>query len=127
MTHDPLQDHSGHHGPPGHGHHGVTTTQPQGQTGHGGHGGHDHSAMVADFRRRFWVTLVLTPPVLLLSPMIQHWFGLADTLRFSGDSYVLFTLSTIAYLYGGWPFLNGFTAELRKGQPGMMTLIALAI
>jgi len=127
MTHDPLQDHSRHHGPPGHGHHGVTTSQPQGQTGHGGHGGHDHSAMVADFRRRFWVTLVLTPPVLLLSPMIQHWFGLADSLRFTGDSYVLFALSTIAYLYGGWPFLTGFTAELRKGQPGMMTLIALAI
>ncbi|GLI23583.1 MAG: heavy metal translocating P-type ATPase [Pseudomonadota bacterium] len=83
--------------------------------------------MVADFRRRFWVTLVLTPPVLLLSPMIQHWFGIAEKMAFPGDSIVLFALSTIAYVYGGWPFLTGFTSELRKGQPGMMTLIALAI
>ncbi|MGE3877118.1 MAG: heavy metal translocating P-type ATPase, partial [Parvibaculaceae bacterium] len=83
--------------------------------------------MVADFRRRFWVTLVLTPPVLLLSPMIRHWLGLTETLSFPGDGLVLFVLSSIAYVYGGWPFLTGFTSELRKGQPGMMTLIALAI
>ena len=83
--------------------------------------------MVADFRRRFWVTLVLTPPVLLLSPMIQHWLGIADALAFPGDGLVLFALSTVAYVYGGWPFLTGFTSELRKRQPGMMTLIALAI
>ncbi|GLK73423.1 cadmium-translocating P-type ATPase [Ancylobacter dichloromethanicus] len=83
--------------------------------------------MVADFRRRFWVTLLLTPPVLLLSPMIQHWLGVAETLAFAGDGLVLFALSTIVYVYGGWPFLSGFLSELRKGQPGMMTLIALAI
>ncbi|MGA0565042.1 heavy metal translocating P-type ATPase [Ancylobacter sp. VNQ12] len=83
--------------------------------------------MVADFRRRFWVTLVLTPPVLLLSPMIRHYLGLTDVLSFQGDGLVLFALSTIAYLYGGWPFLTGFFSELRKGQPGMMTLIAMAI
>lgn len=94
---------------------------------HAGGGGHDHSAMVADFRRRFWVALVLTPPVLLLSPMIQHWLGLSDVLAFPGDGLVLFALSTIAYLYGGWPFLAGFASEVRKAQPGMMTLIALAI
>ncbi|MDZ4735447.1 MAG: heavy metal translocating P-type ATPase [Rhodospirillaceae bacterium] len=83
--------------------------------------------MVADFRRRFWVTLVLTPPVLLLSPMIQHWLGIATAIAFPGDEIVLFALSTVAYVYGGWPFLIGFTSELRKRQPGMMTLIALAI
>ncbi|WP_371349151.1 heavy metal translocating P-type ATPase [Ancylobacter sp. IITR112] len=94
---------------------------------HSEHVGHDHGVMVADFRRRFWVTLVLTPPVLLLSPMIQHWLGLAETLAFPGDGLVLFGLSTVVYVYGGWPFLTGFTSELRKGQPGMMTLIALAI
>ncbi|CDN95863.1 Heavy metal translocating P-type ATPase [Agrobacterium tumefaciens] len=82
---------------------------------------------MADYRRRFWITLVLTPPVLLLSPMIQHWFGIADAMAFPGDRYVLFVLSTIAYLYGGWPFLTGFFSELRKKQPGMMTLIAMAI
>ncbi len=94
---------------------------------HSDHAGHDHGAMVADFRRRFWVTLVLTPPVLLLSPMIRDWLGLSDVLSFPGDGWVLFALSTIAYFYGGWPFLTGFFSELRKGQPGMMTLIALAI
>lgn len=94
---------------------------------HAGHGGHDHAAMVADFRRRFWVALILTPPVLLLSPMVQHWLGLAQALAFPGDRFVLFGLSTIAYLYGGWPFLTGFISELREGRPGMMTLIALAI
>ncbi|MDF2119266.1 HAD-IC family P-type ATPase [Roseiarcaceae bacterium H3SJ34-1] len=94
---------------------------------HAEHGGHDHSAMVADFRKRFWVTLALTPPVLLLSPMIQHWLGVDEKLAFAGDGLVLFALSTIVYVYGGWPFLTGFLSELRKGQPGMMTLIALAI
>lgn len=98
-----------------------------GGSSHAGHGGHDHATMVADFRRRFWVTLILTPPVLLLSPMIQHWLGLAEALAFPGDGLVLFALSTVAYVYGGWPFLTGFTSELRKRQPGMMTLIALAI
>ncbi|MFD2103157.1 heavy metal translocating P-type ATPase [Tabrizicola soli] len=94
---------------------------------HAGHAGHDHGEMVADYRRRFWLVLLLTPPILLLSPMIQHWLGIAETLAFPGDRYVIFVLSTIAYLYGGWPFLTGFTSELRKRQPGMMTLIALAI
>lgn len=123
-----------------HGHAGHATGRQQDDDDHGDpkivaaagsshseHGGHDHGAMVADFRRRFWVTLVLTPPVLLLSPMIQHWFGIAEALAFPGDGLVLFALSTVAYVYGGWPFLTGFFSELRKGQPGMMTLIALAI
>lgn len=97
------------------------------QAEHAGHGGHDHATMVADFRQRFWLTLLLTPPVLLLSPMIQHLLGIGDVLAFPGDRYVLFALSTVVYVYGGWPFLTGFTAEMRKRQPGMMTLIALAI
>jgi P-type Cu2+ transporter len=90
-------------------------------------GGHDHGAMIADYRRRFWVTVVLMPPVLLLSPMIQHWLGLAGAISFPGDGLLLFALSTVVYLYGGWPFLTGFVSELRKKQPGMMTLIALAV
>lgn len=95
--------------------------------GHGGHGGHDHGEMVADFRKRFWVSLVLTPPVLLLSPMIQHWAGFQFNLGFPGNDLVLFALSTIVFFYGGWPFLTGFSSELRALKPGMMTLIALAI
>ncbi|MGP9818622.1 heavy metal translocating P-type ATPase [Salinarimonas sp. NSM] len=95
--------------------------------GHGGHGGHDHTAMIADFRRRFWVTLVLTPPILLLSPMIQEFLGLAEALAFGGSSLVLFALSTIVFFYGGWPFLTGFVSEVGKRKTGMMTLISLAI
>jgi Cu2+-exporting ATPase len=76
---------------------------------HTGHG--DHAAMVADLRRRFWLCLALTPPVLLLSPMIQHGLGLGDSLRFRGDGLVLFALSSVIYVYGGRPFLTGFSAE----------------
>jgi P-type Cu2+ transporter len=59
------------------------------QSGHTGHAGHDHSQMVADFRKRFWISLLLTIPVLALSPMIQHVLGLAEEWRFSGDAYIL--------------------------------------
>jgi len=92
-----------------------------------GHGAHDHAAMIADFRRRFWVSLVLTVPVLALSPMIQAFLGLERALAFPGDSYVLFALSSGIFFYGGWPFLKGLKDELASRQPGMMTLIALAI
>src|SRR5260370_35467544 len=83
--------------------------------------------MVADFGRRFWVCLVLTPPVLLLSPMIQHGLGLGDGLRFRGDGLVLFAFSSFIYVYGGPPFLTGFSAGPMNPQPGLMTLLAVAI
>jgi cation transport ATPase len=97
-----------------------------GGSGHAGHGGHDHAAMIADFRRRFWVSLALTMPILALSPMIQSALGLEGLLAFGGDAYVLLGLSTLVFFYGGWPFLAGLFSELRQRQPGMMTLIALA-
>ena len=91
-----------------------------------GHAGHDHHAMmIADFKKKFWVSLLLTIPVLLLSEMIQHWLNFH--IRFAGDKYVLLVLSSIIFFYGGWPFLKGFVDELRARSPGMMTLIALAI
>jgi Cu2+-exporting ATPase len=93
----------------------------------GNHGGHDHEAMIADFRRRFWVSLALTVPILLLSPLIQGFLGLTDVLAFAGDDYVLLALSSVVFVYGGWPFLSGMVSELRERSPGMMTLIALAI
>lgn len=98
---------------------------PHDLMGHG-HAGH-HAAMVADFRRRFWVSLALTVPILALSPTIRGVLGLDQITRFPGDSYVLFGLSTIAYCYGGWPFLSGLVGEVRSRQPGMMTLIGVAI
>lgn len=95
---------------------------------HDGHNHHDHHArMVQDFRKRFWIALGLTVPVLLLSPMIQHLLGLGDALRFSGDIIVSFLLSSIVFFYGGWPFLKGMLDEIKKKTPGMMTLIALAV
>ncbi len=93
---------------------------------HGGHGGH-HAHMVADFRKRFWISLALSIPILLLSPMIQHFLGLGTALRFNGFLYVNFVLSTAVFFYGGWPFLKGLYDELKSKNPGMMTLIALAI
>lgn len=90
-----------------------------------GHGGHAH--MVADFRKRFWISLVLTIPIVVLSPMIQQLLGLGESIRFAGDSYILFAFSSILFFYGGYLFLKGFIDELKAARPGMMTLIALAI
>jgi len=83
--------------------------------------------MIADFRRRFWVSLVLTVPIVALSPVIMRWLGLVEWLVVPGGAYLLFGLSSIVFLYGGWPFLTGFIAEINDRQPGMMTLISLAI
>jgi Cu2+-exporting ATPase len=92
---------------------------------HQEHNHHQH--MVADFRKRFIVSIIIAIPVLLLSPLIQTFLKLENIIRFPGDSYVLFGLSTIIFFYGGWPFLKGLYNELRSKQPGMMTLIGLAI
>jgi len=83
--------------------------------------------MVADFRKRFWISLIATVPVLVLSPMIQHFLGLEGRLRFAGDIYVLLILSSFIFFYGGYPFLKGFVDELKAVRPGMMSLVALAI
>ncbi|MFP4070748.1 MAG: heavy metal translocating P-type ATPase, partial [Desulfovibrionales bacterium] len=86
-----------------------------------------HAHMVADFRRRFWISLILTLPMLALSPMLRSFAGLTEELGFPGDMYVLFGLATAVYFYGGWPFLKGLVKEVSKAEPGMMTLIGLAI
>jgi Cu2+-exporting ATPase len=83
--------------------------------------------MVVDFRRRFWISLALTIPVLALAPLIQRLLGIEGVLDFPGDSLVQALLATAIYFYGGWPFLTGFVKEVGNRRPGMMTLIALAI
>lgn len=93
---------------------------------HGDHQSH-HAQMVADFRRRFWVSLVLSIPILGLAPLIQDLLNLTNILVFPGQGYVQFGLATIVFFYGGWPFLKGLAVELRKKEPGMMTLIGLAV
>src|SRR5690554_7888798 len=98
------------------------------------HGEHQHSAPqhdkhkghhTHDFLKRFWVSLIITIPILALSHMIQEWFGF--NLEFIGDRYVLFALGTLIYLYGGMPFLKGMVGEIRAKAIGMMTLVAIAI
>ncbi len=86
-----------------------------------------HKHMVEDFKKRFWISLIITVPILILSPMIQRFLGLDDVLQFPGDSYILFALSSVVFFYGGYPFLKGVVMELRSTKPGMMTLIAIAI
>ncbi|HSF46363.1 MAG TPA: HAD-IC family P-type ATPase, partial [Chitinophagaceae bacterium] len=91
-----------------------------------GHEGHDHHAMmISDLRKRFYIVLVLTLPVMLLSEMIQHWLNFHFT--FTGHKYVLLLLSSIIFFYGGWPFLSGWWNEMKHRDPGMMTLIGFAI
>lgn len=91
---------------------------------HGEHHEH-HSHMVMDFKKRFYISLILTIPILILSPMIQSFIGV--DIRFSNDQYILFVLSTFIFFYGGRPFLTGAIDELKDKNPGMMTLIGFAI
>jgi len=91
---------------------------------HENHHNH-HKMMVEDFKKRFFISLIFTVPVLILSPLIQEFFGFS--LRFSADKYFLFAFSTFIFFYGGKPFLTGLVSELKKKNPGMMTLIGLAI
>ena len=107
-----------------HGKMGGVSGPPGAHSGHEDHGDH-HAMMVEDFRKRFFVSLVLMVPILLLSPMIQMFIGV--DWSFQGDKYILFGLSTILFFYGGWPFLTGAVDEFKKKSPAMMMLIALAI
>ena len=86
---------------------------------------HGHDTMIADYWRRFVVSLVLTIPILALTPEVQQLAGVEFT--FPGQDLAVFLLATVVYLYGGWPFLAGFATEVRTRRIGMMTLIALAI
>lgn len=95
--------------------------------GHGEHTNHDHSKEsfnkhaghhTGDFLKRFWTSLVITVPILLLSHMIQQWLGFS--IAFTGDKYVLLTLGTAIYIYGGLPFLKGMAGEIKAKAIGMM-------
>lgn len=101
-----------------HSHHAGSEDSTAGFDKHAGHN-------TPDFLKRFWISLALTVPVLLLSHMIQQWLGF--TIAFQGDKYVLLVLGSIIYFYGGMPFFKGFLGEVKAGAIGMMTLVALAI
>lgn len=132
-SHQPGQsDHSQHQ-------HIEDHAAPQTQSGdhgmesmsHGNHDKHDlghsshHAMMIEDFKKRFWVVLVLTIPIVILSDMVQMLLGY--TIDFPGSNMVLFVLSSIVFFFGGWPFFKGAKDELDARQPGMMMLISLAI
>ncbi|MGJ9460477.1 copper-translocating P-type ATPase [Oceanobacillus sp. CF4.6] len=123
VNHPPNQhehsSHEGHENNNEHEHH------HHGGHGHGSsHAGH-HEHMIEDFKKRFWVSLVLAIPISYLSEMIQMLFGYE--VNFTGDTLLLFLLSTIVFFYGGKPFLLGAWDELKARTPGMMMLISLAI
>ena len=121
---DKKDYHKGHEDAKEHNH-----EEMNGQESQDNHKKHDHDnhheMMIEDFKRRFFISLIVTIPILILSPMIQEWTNIS--ISFTGSNYVLFALSTFIYFYGGWPFLKGLVDELREKTPGMMTLIAMAI
>ncbi len=92
-----------------------------------GHVHNHHKHMVEDFRKRFWVSLVLTIPILLLSPLVHKYIKITTIFQFRDSVYLLFILATAVFFYGGYPFLKGLYDEIKSRKPGMMTLIALAI
>ena len=91
---------------------------------HDNHQNH-HEMMIKDFKIRLLISSIVTVPILILSPMIQGWLNIE--IDFTGSSYILLALATFIYFYGGWPFLKGLKDELKDKNPGMMTLIAMAI
>src|SRR5699024_10587377 len=127
-SHEQSQhDHAGHmdseHEAHNHNHANHSSHEDHGHGGDDHHGHHEH--MVRDFKKRFYISLIVTIPILILSPMIQSFIGVDWQLPYNG--YILFVLSTFVFFYGGWPFITGGVSELKDKNPGMMTLIGLAI
>ncbi len=133
-SHAPHTEHSAYEGHGAHTEHGDHETDAghdhAGHTGHGGHGGHSghegHGDHVGQFRRLFWIMLVLAVPVVGFNDMFAHLLGyhLPDA---GWVWWVSPILGTVIYFWGGWPFLTGGLSEIRSRKPGMMLLIALAI
>ncbi|MFP4478372.1 MAG: copper-translocating P-type ATPase [Candidatus Izemoplasmatales bacterium] len=84
-----------------------------------------HKQMIKMYKKRFIVSIILTVPILIMSLTIQGWLGFSLDFNFRGE--LQFIISSVVFFYGGWPFLKGAKDEITDKQPGMMTLIALAI
>jgi Cu2+-exporting ATPase len=105
--------------------HGMSSEQPTNTVAHSGHTQHsDHSASM--FRDKFWLSLTLTLPVVFWSADVQHWLGYRAP-TFPGSRLIPAILGMIIFVYGGSVFIQGAGGELSRRQPGMMTLISLAI
>ncbi|MFF1875743.1 HAD-IC family P-type ATPase, partial [Kitasatospora herbaricolor] len=122
-AHDAHRENEGHDSHAGHaGHDMHDMHDPHAAHDHSAHAGHDP----AIFRRKFWLTLVLTIPTLVFSHGLQEILGLSGP-RFPGSQYLPAVFGVAIFFYGGLVFLRGAVDELRNRQPGMMTLISLAI
>jgi Cu2+-exporting ATPase len=123
-----MSDHS-HHAM-GHAHHDHPAPAQAQHNAHAGHSAEQHGGHTghseAMFMRPFWISLLLTLPVLLYSPMLQHLLGFTAPV-FPGSRLISPVLGSIIYWYGGWVFLTGAWSEIRAKAPGMMTLVAMAI
>ncbi|MDV2994561.1 MAG: Copper-exporting P-type ATPase B [Chroococcidiopsis sp. SAG 2025] len=115
--------HNGHHAR--HQHEQRADTPDRGHAGRSGHGGHPGHHDPAIFKRRFFICLALTIPILYFSAQLQEWLGY-EAIAFPGSDWISPILSIVIYFYGGWVFLRGAWSELHS-KIGMMTLIALAI
>ncbi|MCB0033828.1 MAG: heavy metal translocating P-type ATPase [Anaerolineales bacterium] len=122
--HQQTADHAQHNKQHDHSQHSGKHSDHDAHAGHAGHGGHaGHEIM---FRNRFWVSLVLSIPVLIFSPALQNWLSYTAP-QFTGSTWITPVISVIIFVYGGIPFLQMAGDELRQRKPGMMTLISLAI
>ncbi|MDT2822254.1 heavy metal translocating P-type ATPase [Enterococcus devriesei] len=118
-------DHSAHE------HHEMSDHQQMNHGMHGhedhemDHGGMDHSMHMGNFKQKFWLSLILAIPIIVLSPMMG--MQLPFQFTFPGSEWVVLVLATILFIYGGQPFLSGAKMELQMKSPAMMTLIAMGI
>jgi len=119
-NHEPISEDEGHAGHEGHGEH----------DGHGEHGGNkahvDHTGHEEMFRRKFWISLLISIPVLIFSPTISNFLGY-NLPDFPGVRWITPVFSVIVFYYGGLPFIKMAVPEIKNRKPGMMTLISLAI
>ena len=117
-------DHAQHDHAASHDRHGADHDSPEGA--HAAHGNAGHGQHGAQFRDRFWVSLVLTVLVIVFSEMLGHLLGY-EPPTFPGSALVSPVVGTVVFFYGGWPFLTGAVTEARTRRPGMMMLVSLAI
>lgn len=118
MTHNHHDAHAGQHPP-------SPATAPPTRHRAEGHGGGHHAGMEEEFRRHFYGSTVLTVPVLLLSPMIQAWFGFSFT--FPGQMFILWALASVIAIWGAWPFYRGAAQTLPTGTLDMNVLVSVAV
>ncbi|MBV7390926.1 copper-translocating P-type ATPase [Enterococcus sp. ALS3] len=126
-----------------HGNHSIHNDHDMGQMNHSMHGNHDmsqmdhsmhgdhdmggmdHSMHMGNFKQKFWLSLVIAIPIILMSPMMG--VDLPFQFTFPGSDWIVLILATILFIYGGEPFLSGAKMELKMKSPAMMTLIAMGI